>query len=426
MYRIILGLLIITMPFTTHAQLGGVLKKVKDKATQRLDNKVDKEIEQALDQIEGKQTSTGTTTNNTGVSNSTSEPAKQGVKSYSKFDFIPGEKILYSEDFSQDATGELPLTWNASGKGEVQTVEGKNGKWLRIFENTTYLTGNKKELGENYTIEFDLIYYFQPKVKGYVLPHWKVGVLSSGDIDAGDNALLKQQDLVNNTYVHIANGSNGGAIVESRAKRVQTFRSDRMELGDLTTTFNRVVHYSIQVQKSRFRMWMDERKIFDIPRAVNTAEVMNQLYFFLEGSNYQEDEVGLFVSNIKIATGLPHTRHKLIDEGQFSTTGILFDVNAATIKPESAGVLKEIGTVLKENENVKVKIIGHTDSDGADAANLELSRRRAEAVKAALSKDYGIDETRMTIDGMGETKPVADNKTKEGKAQNRRVEFVKL
>ncbi|MDQ3278848.1 MAG: OmpA family protein, partial [Bacteroidota bacterium] len=158
----------------------------------------------------------------------------------------------------------------------------------------------------------------------------------------------------------------------------------------------------------------------------NVGDTMNQIWFYLENSNYQEDEIGLFVSNIKVATGLPDTRHKLLEEGKFSTTGILFDVAAATIKPESNGVLKELGTLLNEHKDVKIKIVGHTDSDGSDAANLELSKKRSEAVKAALVKEYGVEETRLQTDGKGETVPVGDNKTKEGKAQNRRVEFIKL
>ncbi|HVF97063.1 MAG TPA: OmpA family protein, partial [Flavisolibacter sp.] len=220
--------------------------------------------------------------------------------------------------------------------------------------------------------------------------------------------------------------SNGGAQLQSSLKDVGTFHSDRMELGDLMPSCNKIIHYSIQVQKTRFRLWMDGRKVFDIPRAVNVGDTMNQLYFFLEGSNYKEEEVGLYLSNIKVATGLPDTRHKLIDEGKFSTTGILFDVNAATIKPESNGVLKEIAGILTEHKNVKIKIIGHTDSDGTDAANLDLSKRRAEAVKTALVKDFNIDINMMETDGKGESIPAGDNKTKEGKAQNRRVEFVKL
>ena len=127
-----------------------------------------------------------------------------------------------------------------------------------------------------------------------------------------------------------------------------------------------------------------------------------------------------------MAKGLPDTRHKLIDEGKFSTTSILFDVNAATIKASSYGTLKDIATVLKENAAVKVKIVGHTDSDGDNAANLGLSKKRAEAVKDMLSKEFGIDESRMETEGKGETQPAAQNTTTEGKAQNRRVEFIKL
>ena len=80
---------------------------------------------------------------------------------------------------------------------------------------------------------------------------------------------------------------------------------------------------------------------------------------------------------------------------------------------------------MKKNEGFKVNIIGHTDSDGSDAANLELSKKRAAAVRTALAEEFGIDASRMQSDGKGESKPVADNKTKEGKSQNRRVEFVK-
>ncbi|MDO9374626.1 MAG: OmpA family protein, partial [Ferruginibacter sp.] len=137
------------------------------------------------------------------------------------------------------------------------------------------------------------------------------------------------------------------------------------------------------------------------------------------------DKYGMYVSNIKVAQGLPDTRHKLVEEGKFSTTAILFDLNAATIKPESAGVLKEIAGVLNEYKDFKVKIIGHTDTDGTDAANLTLSQKRAVAVKEALVNDHAVDAGRIETDGKGETVPVGDNKTKEGRAQNRRVEFVK-
>ena len=113
-------------------------------------------------------------------------------------------------------------------------------------------------------------------------------------------------------------------------------------------------------------------------------------------------------------------------KGKWVTHGILFDVNSASIKAESNGSLKEIANVLKENANVKVKIVGHTDADGSDASNLELSKRRAASVKEALAKEFGIDESRMETDGLGESKPIDKNDNPAGKANNRRVEFVKI
>ena len=75
---------------------------------------------------------------------------------------------------------------------------------------------------------------------------------------------------------------------------------------------------------------------------------------------------------------------------------------------------------------MKIKVIGHTSSDGDDKANLELSKKRSAAVKDLLVSEYSFDANDIETDGKGETQPVADNKTKEGKAQNRRVEFIKL
>ena len=107
-------------------------------------------------------------------------------------------------------------------------------------------------------------------------------------------------------------------------------------------------------------------------------------------------------------------------------SSILFDVNKDVIKAESYGTLKSIANVLSENQDVKVKIVGHTDSDGDDASNLELSKKRAEAVKSALEKEFNIDGSRMQTDGKGETQPADKNNTVTGKANNRRVEFIKL
>ena len=148
----------------------------------------------------------------------------------------------------------------------------------------------------------------------------------------------------------------------------------------------------------------------------------NTILFYI---HYVDAEHPYYLTNLRLAVGAPDTRSKLITEGKWVTHGILFDVNSADIKAESYGTLKEIANVLKENADVKVKIVGHTDSDGDENKNLDLSKRRAESVKNTLTKEFGINESRMETDGMGETKPVSKNDTPAGKANNRRVEFIK-
>ena len=105
--------------------------------------------------------------------------------------------------------------------------------------------------------------------------------------------------------------------------------------------------------------------------------------------------------------------------------GIQLDVDKATIKPESMGSLNEIYKLLKKDASLKFEIDGHTDNTGVAAHNLTLSQQRADAVKAQLVK-MGIEGSRLTTKGFGDTKPMSDNSTPEGKANNRRVEFVKM
>ncbi|MGE5326119.1 MAG: OmpA family protein [Deltaproteobacteria bacterium] len=116
---------------------------------------------------------------------------------------------------------------------------------------------------------------------------------------------------------------------------------------------------------------------------------------------------------------------ELAQQGRAEIYGIYFDFNSATLRPESGPVLKEISEALKNNPSWKIKIDGHTDNIGGDAYNLQLSQRRAEAVKQALIKEYGITADRMTPEGFGASRPKATNATVEGRALNRRVELVR-
>jgi hypothetical protein len=128
-----------------------------------------------------------------------------------------------------------------------------------------------------------------------------------------------------------------------------------------------------------------------------------------------------YVSNIRVAKDVPDTRAKF-EQGKI-VSNLLFYTGTSNLKPESMGALLDVSKVLKEVTS-PVKIIGHTDSDGDDASNQKLSQQRAETVKSILAKQYGIDASLLSTEGRGETQPISDNKNAEGKAQNRRVEFI--
>ncbi|OQY94818.1 MAG: hypothetical protein B6D37_07365 [Sphingobacteriales bacterium UTBCD1] len=349
------------------------------------------------------------------------------LQTYSKFDFIPGDKILAFDDYSKDAIGDFPASWNTNSTGEVVTSSARPGHWLMLAKPGKFIPGYFKSIPDNFTMEFDLscnkdYNYYSPPLIVYFLTG------SNSDKDIFDNWFLavgKRDGVkfsiqptggVKTGYATIENFEDGKSIMKNQVPITQF--NNREGRGD------QYVHISIWRQKQRIRVYLNEDKVYDIPRAfAETGKPYSTLFFEIFGGFKNQDRY--LLNNIKFATGAPDTRNKLMTEGKFSTTGILFDVNSAAIKPQSFGVLKDIASVLQDNSSVRVKIVGYTDSDGDAAANMTLSKKRAGSVKDVLIKNFAIDASRLETDGKGATQPVASNSTSEGKAQNRRVEFIK-
>ena len=425
--RFAIVVLLLTLSFLSQAQLKGIFNKVKNKTEQRVDKKIDTEIDKTLDKAEGKNTQPAPNDAPATKAPLAAKPEENNdIKSYSKFDFIPGDSILYAEDFQQDEIGEFPLNWNTGGKGEVVTLNNYPGKWMRMYENSSYLSSNKKLFSKNFTMEFDVI--FQMKNTGYTYPMFSFGFFASAEDSTTDNKFLNYPTKYQSSEIllRLGAGNTTYTMIYGNTDGNRTFASEQQEFANLEKYYGRVSHVAVQVQESRIRIWINGEKKYDLPKALATKYIFNQVFFKLSSSSYKDDELGFYISNLKVATGKPDTRHKLVEEGKFSTTGILFDFQSAVIKPESYAVVKEIAGVLKENSDIKIKVIGHTSSDGDDNANMELSKKRAAAVKDLLITEFGIDASRLETEGKGETQPIADNKIKEGKMANRRVEFIKL
>ncbi len=408
-----------------------VLKRLGDRAKQKVEqkagDKADKSIDDAVDGNGNSKTKTEeaevkekTDDGETKIKTEAKNP--ESLKTYSKYDFVPGDKIVYSEDFSQDVIGEFPLNWNTNGSGEVVTIESLPGKWLQLQASTQYETAIKNKLPDNYTIEFDVLFEFKedqfvPNVHTILEAEKLPGHAMGGKIDfalAPNNGTSEVKDgLYFTSYT-----KEGDYQLQGTKKLVGAWNA---------VNHKKVpVHVAIWIQKQRFRAWVNQEKVYDLPQGVGVGVTPNLLGFHVDGFGGPAESFTYLITNIKIAEATPDARSKLITDGKWSTTGILFDVNSDKIKPTSYSVLKEIAGVLKENADVRVKIVGHTDSDGDDAKNLELSTKRAASVRIALTTEFGIEGSRFETDGKGETQPVADNKTSEGKVQNRRVEFIKL
>lgn len=431
---------ILALPYNMQAQ--GIGDRILRKAKQRVDQKVDRAIDKGLDEVEkgveegvkgdnepaseGGSSGGGTTaessgtstTESTSSSTSSSTPVAPTFAAYSKFDFVPGDKVLAVEDFAQDAVGDFPAKWNTNAGGEVVTIDGYPGQWLAFTSKGGLTPEFINSLPENFTLEFDLI--CNPGYSFYA-PSFDVVIAERNDANnftRWPNAVkieIHPKDATSHPT-----GRSWYRVFQNNTEVMANNRSQLACFNNKDRTFARV---SLWRQNQRIRVYVNETKVWDLPRAFVPNVKYNALIFLKDGSS---DGNTYYMTNLRLAVGAPDTRNKLLTEGRFSTTGIYFNTNSADIKPESFGILKEIADVLTENPDVKINIIGHTDSDGDEAHNLDLSKRRAASVRQALIDNFGIGGDRMQTDGKGESQPAESNDTAAGKAANRRVEFVKL
>ena len=337
-------------------------------------------------------------------------PQKQKLESYTQYDFVPGDKILYFEDFSQDAIGDFPALWTSNGGGEVKTVNIAPGKWFHMNgEDAVFCYSKTVAFPDNFIIEFDII----PDAE------YSYGIrMTLYEEDPEDPKEINDDLYPGKSGLHIAFKKDGWETKGYTNNPEGDWVEGQGSKNPVIT--EQVNHVIIWIQKRRVRIYHQGAKTLDVPTNIYAHTKFNRFLF----SGWDTYSFPM-VTNLKITTAAPDTRSKLITEGRLTTYGITFDINKAVIKPESHGTLNDIATVLKENPSVNVKIIGHTDSDGDDALNLDLSKRRAESVRTELSSKFGIDASRMQTEGAGESKPVAPNDTPSNKAMNRRVEFIK-
>ncbi len=325
---------------------------------------------------------------------------------------MAGDKPLFFDDFGNDFVGDFPSKWNSNGSGEIVLMGDNNEKWMEIKPgSSTFYIPDTPNLPEEFTVEFDLM---------------TAGL--DRKTSSGSKLILRLDD--NTTFTTNKNTAAIeipfcqfiaiGMVIESWSDGKRTMRNSLSV--DIRKTILEPVHISMAINKQRVRFWINEVKYVDIPKLLPIADIQSIKFSPIR---LRDGIDRIFIKNLKVMEGGVDLRRKLISEGRISTNGILFDSGSANIQPRSMGIIRQISQVLQQESGMNLKIVGHTDGDGNDNTNLELSKKRADAVKNTLVTIYNISADRLQTDGKGESEPVGDNATTDGKAQNRRVEFIK-
>ncbi|MCW3788142.1 OmpA family protein [Plebeiibacterium sediminum] len=384
-------------------------KKIENEAEERTERRINNEIDKTFDKAEDRIDETtnrdksskkaqNTTNKNTPTENNTNTaPTKMNIK-WSRFDFVPGDKVIFEDgpDLMEE-NGEFPSRWDLiSGQVEIANVNDESvmmfldgGKIIPYLKNS-----NEDYLPDVFTIEFD---YYTPKD----------GNRLSFYLTDQKNQRVSEEQEFEVTPIRI-NTPDGNYV--NHPERDYTY----YENGCWT-------HVSLAYTKGKLKVYLDDTRLINIPHYNHNPSGFTIYPYFANASKDQ----AFFVKNVRIAKGGVKYYDRVLSEGKIICNGIRFDVNKATLKPESMGPINKIFELMQKQPDLKFSVEGHTDSDGDDTKNQTLSEQRAKAVMNTLI-GMGIASERLSSKGYGESKPIDNNTTAEGKANNRRVEFVKI
>jgi outer membrane protein OmpA-like peptidoglycan-associated protein len=313
-----------------------------------------------------------------------------------KIDFVPGERTVFYDDFSDAAEDEPPPHWRVRG----DPIELRVGGGIRQLTNIGHsnFSSTAIDFPTSFTVEMEIKY--PAKSESWPGTNWQF--LTKNGQGAARLMLIAHPD--SHTLSFSANDSKerlGGKDVPN-------------------VDFNQPIHAALWSQNGRYRVYVNGERVLDVN--ATTVPAPGQIYLeFNPGA--APAEVG--IRRVRVAESAPDFATVIGASGKYVTHGINFDNDSDRLKTESAPVLKQIAAGLDKNPNLKLEIDGYTDSVGDAAHNLDLSKRRAEAVRSVPVSHFGVDAERLTSNGFGAAKPIGSNDTPDGRAQNRRVEFVK-
>lgn len=317
---------------------------------------------------------------------------------YAKSDFVPGDEIMFEDDLVGEQMGEFPSKWDLlEGNAEIASVNGKTVINLTDIstEIMPLMKNQKNYLTEAFTLEFDFLGGSDEKsiYCDYII-HLK-------NIEGEDVATIN------------LNGTASGWAYTSWITASGEQRENRSAAPAKEEEWN---HVALSFNKRALKVYLNGSRIVNIPNCARPQ------YFTLQRSIWADHRN--FMTNVRLCKGAVPLYNRLITDGKIITYAITFDIGKANIKPESMTEINRIAQLMKDNGDLKFEVQGHTDNTGTVAGNQKLSEQRAQAIVNKLV-EMGIAANRLSAKGMGQSAPLADNSTDEGRAKNRRVEFVK-
>jgi OmpA-OmpF porin, OOP family len=307
---------------------------------------------------------------------------RPGEGAWANYDFVPGERMIFAEDFTRDNVGDFPRRLEFR-RGNMEIIDWNGERLLRALSDGTFVVPLPETLPDRFTLEFDHSGGRGP------------GTVTFAD---GNHATL--------LFYYYRAGVRGGGIdaVSNTADRAR----------------DRIYTVRLMADGAHVKVYVDEERVANVPNA-NLGR-SDRLVFTLPASTNRPS----LLTNLRIAAGGRELYDALAADGRVVARGILFDTGSDRLRPESTPVLTDIGETLRAHPDLALRIEGHTDNVGDAAMNQALSERRAASVRQYLLDHFGIDADRLEAVGLGEAQPADTNETPEGRQNNRRVELVRI
>ena len=343
------------------------------------------------------------------------KPKKQVETAYAKSDFVPGDEIFFEDPVEGERLGEFPSHWDFLGgeECEVMTIDGNQAiKLSGWFTDIAPLMKEEEYLPEEFTVEFDV---------------WSNPTGGSSNNDHID--LVLRSDEFSDYCVFVALNPAFNELSENEGAPTLDY-SYFTPGGDLrhgTTPGDNVqklvvpdswLHVAASFNKRAFKYYVNGVRMVNLPNMARPTSMI------LRSVSNCDAKDRFFIKNIRLAKGAVPLYDRLTSDGKIITYAITFETGKADLKPESMIEINRIAKLMQDNPGISFEVQGHCDATGSDKVNDPLSQKRAEAIVAALV-EQGIASARLTPVGKGSHVPIASNSTDEGRAKNRRVEFIK-